>query len=254
MITYLELGSKSPEFHESYEVIGLDIDPEFVEPEDYVRERFRIQEEGAKTEDERRLIPNGYRIHMIAAKDDQAGKIAGAIYTNFIPKIGDENRGFALVSYLAVLPDYRRQGIATQLIESAIKPNHADALRITGKPAVGLLFEIENEGKEPIEELVRKMGGWPLDIDYYQPSVREGCDEQPMNLWFMTFDQEITSLEEAKAKNYPVSFIHNMVKSLFIYEYPGQDRAGFKETSKAYQELIRSIGNRTVIGFKLDKV
>ncbi len=55
-------------------------------------------------------------------------------------------------------------------------------MKITGKPTVGLLFEIEDEGKEPIEHLVLKMGGYPLDIDYYQPSVREGCDEQPMNL------------------------------------------------------------------------
>ena len=250
MITYLELNSKSSEFHEAYEVIGLDIDPEFVEPEDYVRERFRIQEQGAKTRDERRMVPGGYRIHMIASKDDQTGRIVGAIYTNFIPKIGDENRVFALVSYLAVLPEYRRQGIATQLVEAAIKPNHADALRITGKPAASLLFEIEDEGKEPIEGLVRKIGGYPLDIDYYQPTVREGCDEQPMNLWFLPFDQPVRSPEEAKSRTYPVAIIHNMVKSLFIYEYPGLDRSGFKETSKAYQTLVASLKGRQTVGFR----
>src|SRR3990172_6742659 len=117
MITYLELNSKSPEFGDAYTVISMDIEPEFVEPEDYVRERFRIQEEGAKTAEERRMIPEGYRIHMIAAKEDKTNKVVGAIYTNFIPKIGNEKTGFALASYLAVLPEYRRQGIGKRLVE-----------------------------------------------------------------------------------------------------------------------------------------
>lgn len=254
MIKYCELSSTSPGFHDAYDVIGLDIDPEFVEPEEYVRERFRIQADGAKTEDERRMVPEGYRIHLIMAKDDQTNKVVGAIYTNLIPKTGAQKQGFALVSYLSVVPQYRRQGIASGLIEQAIKPNHADALKITGKPAACLLFEIEHEGKEAIQGLVRKMGGYPLDIDYYQPSVREGCDEQPMNLWLLPLNHPIRTREEAKSSSYSVGYIHDMVKSLFVYEYPGQDRSGFKESNKAYQAFIRSLGNRSEIGFKLDKV
>jgi GNAT superfamily N-acetyltransferase len=244
MIVYSELKSDSLEFHEAYAVISMDIEPEFVEPEEYVRERFRVQEQGAKTDEERRMIPEGYCIHMIAAKEDKTNKVVGAIYTNFIPKIGSENTGFALVSYLAVLPEYRRGGIGTRLVEEVIKPNHADSLRITGKPAVGLLFEIEDEGKEEIAGLVRKMGGQPLDIDYYQPSVREGSDEQPMNLWLLPLDKPIKSNEEAKVIKHPAAWIHDMVKSLFVYEYPGPDRSGFKETSKAYQALVSSLKGR----------
>ncbi len=253
-IQYVNLTHQSPEFDAAYDVISLDIDPEFVEPKLYIRERFRIQEEGAKTDDERRMVPEGYRIRAIAAKDKRTNKVVGAILSDFVPKIGKENRGFALIGYVSVLPDFRRREIGTQLIEEITKRTHDDALKISGKLAVGLLFEIEDEGKEPIERLVRKMGGYPLDIDYYQPSVRAGYDEQQMNLWLFPFDQPIRSPEEAKKKTYPTEYIHDMVKSLFIYEYPGQDRSGFKETSKAYQALIQSLRGRTVVGFKPGKI
>ncbi len=198
-----------------------------------------------------RTIPEGYRIHMIAALDNKARKVAGAIYSNFIPRIGSENLGFSLITYIAVRPEYRRQGIAMRLADEAIKAAHADSMRAIGKRAVGLLFEIENEGKAPVERLVQKLGGHPLDIDYYQPPVREGCSEQPMNLWLMPFDQPVHSWEEARKKKYPVEFIHDMVKSLFLYEYPGPDRSGFKEDSKPYQRLLCSVKNRRFIGFKM---
>jgi GNAT superfamily N-acetyltransferase len=254
LITYLELNSKSPEFHEAYEVICLDIAPEFVEPEDYIRERFRIQERGAKTEDERRMVPDGYWMRLLVAKDTQTNKIVGAITSNFIPKIGKINSGFALIGFLAVRQDYRRQGMGQRLVEEISKIVDRDSIEVTGKRAVGLLFEIEDEGKEPIEKLVLKKGGYPLDIDYYQPSVREGCNEQPMNLWLIPFDQPVKSPEDAKSRKYPVTFIHDMVRSLFIYEYPGSDRTGFKETSKAYLALVSSLKGKAAVGFRIGEI
>lgn len=171
-------------------------------------------------------------------------------YQYFIPKIGGLNSGFALIGFLSVVPDYRRQGVGQKLVEEISQAVHQDSKKVTGDPAVGILFEIEDEGKEPIERLVLKMGGYPLDIDYYQPSVREGSDEQPMNLWFIPFEQPVRSIEEARQRTYPAAYIHDMVKSLFIYEYPGQDRAGFKESSKAYQALMASLKGRALVGFK----
>ena len=82
----------------------------------------------------------------------------------------------------------------------------------------------------------------------------KGCDEQPMNLWLMPFDQHIESMREAKARKYPVAYIHDMVKSLFIYEYPGPDRSGFKETSTAYHPLIASLKGIAFVGFKAEKI
>ncbi len=250
VMEFVKLNSRSPEFHEAYEVISFDIAPEFVEPEDAIHERLRIQDEGARTEKEKRTIPEGYRVHMTAAKDGKTHRLAGAVYSTFIPKIGSRNLGFSLVTYISVRREYRRQGIATDLVKNAAAHAYADALRITGKHAVGLLFEIDDEGKTAAEGLVQKMGGYPLDIDYWQPPVREGCSEQPMNLWMVPLDQTIRSRVEADEMKYPAGYIHDMVRSLFQYEYPGPDRTGFQENSKPYQALLHSLENRRLIGFK----
>jgi GNAT superfamily N-acetyltransferase len=253
MTSYYELNSKSPEFSEAYALIMMDIDPEFVEPEEYIRSRFRVQENGAKTDDERRMIPEGYSIRMIVGKDDQNGKIAGVILTNFVPKIGKEWQGFALVGYLAVLPEYRRKGIATRLVDEAKVVADKDSIKVSGKPTFGFLFEIEDEEKDEVEQLVLKLGGYPLEIDYYQPSVREGYPDQPMNLWLLPFSS-IKSLDMARNRQYATQFIHDMVKSLFVYEYPGQDKSGFKEDSKANYALVLSTQGRASISFMWDKI
>jgi GNAT superfamily N-acetyltransferase len=253
MIVYRKLNAKSPEFHEAYEIILQGIDPEFVETEEYLRERFRIQEQGAGTAVERRMMPEGFRIHMIVAIDDQRSQVVGAVYGNFIPKIGMENRGFALVTYVAVRSEYRRRNIGRELLTELTRNIHEDARSTTGRSAFCLLFEIEDEGKREIEHLAQKLGAYPLDIDYYQPSVREGCEEQAMNLWLLPLDQPVRSVEEAKQITFPAGDIHEMVKSLFIYEYPGPRKQGFDFGSVPYQALVRSLNNRSVVGFRLHR-
>jgi hypothetical protein len=190
---------------------------------------------------------------MIVAIDDQRSQVVGAVYGNFIPKIGMENRGFALVSYVAVHSEYRRKYIGRELLMEVTRAIQEDARSTTGRSVFCLLFEIEDKGKLEIEHLAQKLGAYPLDIDYYQPSVREGCEEQAMNLWLLPLDQPVRSVEEATQITFPAGDIHEMVKSLFIYEYPGPKKQGFDFGSVPYQALVRSLNNRSVVGFRLHR-
>lgn len=252
MIGYRELASTSPEFGAAYRVIASEMAPEFLEPEDYIRARFRAQEHLAAEKNGRYRAPEGYRVHMLAAIDDDTPGVVGAVYGSFIPRIGVEVRGFGLVSYLAVTLDRRGMGVGRRLLEEFLKAIQEDASNQTDKAAFALVFEIEKHDKTDMERLVKKLGGYPLDIDFYQPSVREGRGEQQMNLWLLSLEHRLEPPREARQVQYPAEFIHRMVKSLFVYEYPGPTREGFRDDSKPYRALVRSLEGRTEVGFKPD--
>ena len=252
MISYREVAGTSPEFDAAYQVIASEMDPEFLEPEDDVRTRFQIQEHG-QTEEESRFQPTeGYRVHMIAAVDDDECLVVGAVCGSFIPRIGAEARGFGLVSYLAVTLDRRGKGVGRRLLEEFLRVVQEDASSHTNRAAFALVFEIERQDKTDIERLVKKLGGYPLDIDFYQPSVRKGYDEQRMNLWLLPLEHEVRTPQEARRVRYPAEFIHRMVTSLFVYEYRGPTKERFRNDRKPYLALVRSLEGRAEVGFRLD--
>lgn len=252
MISYREVSGASPELGAAYQVIASEMDPEFLEPEECVRARFHEQEHLAEEETRRDRVPEGYRVHMFAALDEDTHAVVGAVYGSFIPRIGTEIRGFGLVSYLAVAHEYRGMGIARRLLEHFLDAIRADASHHTGQAAFALLFEIEKHGKSDMERLVRRLGGHPLDIDFYQPSVREGCREQQMNLWLLPLERQIGSPREAQQLKYPAEFIHRLVTSLFVYEYPGPAEDVFRQDSTPYRALMRSLEGRVEVDFSVD--
>jgi ribosomal protein S18 acetylase RimI-like enzyme len=246
-ILFAELSHQSPEFDAAYNVFSRDIPSEFLEEKEFSRNRLRVRDEGPKSDHEKILVQDGYTLHLIAAK--QGENVIGAIYGHLMSKIGEENRGVGFVTYISVLKNYRRQGIGSLLVDRLRKSIEQDSLRMTGKPIVGMVYEIETEGKEEIKSLVRKSHGYPLDITYYQPGLRQITEAEPMHLWFYPLDPLISDRKETCDVKYPVEFVRSMVLNLFTMEYVGPELRGFDLNSKPYTEFTKSLVGRTGIGY-----
>ncbi len=232
---FLNLTHKSPEFDAAYDVISQDISPEYLETRDFLKNRLRVRDEGPKTEQEKILVQDGYTLHLIAAVRDN--KVIGAIYGHLISRITNENKAVGFVTYLAVHPEDRRQGIGTALIHELQRAIEQDALRLTGKRIFGMVYEIEEEGKEEIKATVKKLGAEPLDMVYYQPALRQGYEPQQMNLWLQPLPSP-TSKQDLTP-----DVIHDMVRNMLIMEYVGPELKGFDINSKPYTAFFDSLAN-----------
>lgn len=244
-ITFIALNHQSPELDAAYDVISRDIPPEYLETRDFLRNRLRVRDEGPQTEQERVLVQDGYTLHLIAAQQDS--KVIGAIYGHLISRIGPENKGVGFVTYIAVDPAYRRLGIGTSLIHALHKTIESDALRLTGKPIFGMVYEIEEEGKEEIKVTVSKLGAKPLDIVYYQPALRLGYEPERMNLWF----QPVPTLSSTDLAEFtlPADTVDAIVRNMLVMEYVGPEMKGLDLSSKPYREFMKSLAGRKDIGF-----
>lgn len=249
-ITFIELTSQSPEFDAAYAVFCLDISPAFVEAKEFLRNRLRVRDTGPQTEQEQRLVQDGYTLHLIAAKHDD--KVIGAVYGHLISKIGVDGRAIGFVTYVAVLPEYRRQGIGATLLAELKRKVEADSVRITSRPLLGMVFEIEKEGRKGIKGLVRSLHGWPLDIAYWQPALHVGARPEPMQLWFQPLEPLVARDEDAAKITFPAELIESMVRNLLVMEYVGPDGQGFDLTSGPFSEFLQSIRGRSQIGFGVD--
>ncbi len=244
---FINLKHFSPEFDAAYDVISRDISPEFLETREFLKNRLRVRDEGPKSDREKLLVQDGYTLHMIAAVQEE--KVVGAIYGHLISNIGTKNRAIGFVTYITVLPEVRRQGIATRLIEELKKKVKEDAIRITGRPIIGMVFEIEEEGKEAIKGCVSKLPGWPLDIVYYQPALRPEYQPEQMNLWYQSCEPEVATEASAKKLKVPTNIVTSIVRNMLVMEYVGPEMKGFDLNSKPYTEFIKSLGERQEIGF-----
>jgi ribosomal protein S18 acetylase RimI-like enzyme len=156
---FIELTHTSSEFDAAYDIFRLEISPKFLETKEFLRNRFRVRDEGPKSKKEKILVQDGYTLHLIVAKE--GNKVLGVIYGHLISKIDADNKAVGFVTYIAVLPEYRRKGIGIMLIAELKKRIEQDATNITGKPVVGTVFEIEEHGKTEIKRFLQKHGGWP---------------------------------------------------------------------------------------------
>lgn len=241
----VDLTHKSPEFDAAYDVISRDILPEYLETRDFFRNRLRVRDEGPQTEKERLLVQDGYTLHLIAAKQDE--RVVGAVYGHLISRIGPENKAVGFVTYLAVHPGHQRQGIGTGLIHALQTTIGKDALRMTGKPVFGMVYEIEEVGKEAIKATVSKLGARPLDIVYHQPALRPGYGPERMNLWF----QPVPAFSPADSAKFrlPADIVHDIVRNMLVMEYVGPQIIGVDLTGKSFTEFKKSLGRRKQIGF-----
>jgi GNAT superfamily N-acetyltransferase len=242
----IELTHGSPEFDHVYEILSSAIAPEFLETAESLGNRVRVRDQGPKTEAEKLLLQDGYTLHLIAAK--QYGKVLGAVYGHLIAGIGADNQGIVFVTYIAVRPEHRRQGIGTMLIEALKTRVNEDALRLCGEPIIGMVYEIEETGKEEIKGCVSRLNARPLDIVYYQPAVRPGSAPERMDLWYQPCGPD-TATESARTFTLPADLLILLVRNLLIKEYVGPEMKGIDLTSEPYTLFLKSVGRRKEIGF-----
>ena len=211
-INFVELAHDSPEFDAAYDVISQDIPPEYLETREFLKNRLRVRDEGPKQLQERLLLQDGYTLHLIAAME--GGRVIGSIYGHLISSITNENRAIGFVTYITVLPEYRRRGIATSLIGALHKTVDDDSLRLTDRPVFGIVYEIEEQGKEEIKTTVSCLGAKPLDIVYYQPALRLGYEPEGMNLWF----QPCPALSSEQAIGFTLSaqVVRDIVRNMLV--------------------------------------
>jgi ribosomal protein S18 acetylase RimI-like enzyme len=245
-VQLIELTHGSPEFDQVYEILSSVIAPEFLETVEFLRNRVRVRDQGPKTEAEKLLLQDGYTLHLIAAKQD--GKVLGAVYGHLIAGIGADNQGIVFVTYIAVRPEHRRQGIGTMLIEALKTRVNEDALRLCSKPIIGIVYEIEETDKEEIKGCVSRLNARPLDIVYYQPAVRPGFAPERMDLWYQPCRPD-TATETARTFTLPADLLVLLVRNLLLKEYVGPEMKGFDLTSEPYTLFLKSVGRRKEIGF-----
>lgn len=241
----VELTHTSPEFDAAYDIISRDIPPEYLETSDFLRNRLRVRDEGPGTDHERVLVQDGYTLHLIAAKQDD--RAVGAVYGHLISRIGPENKAVGFVTYLAVHPGHQRRGIGTGLIHALQATIGKDAFRMAGKPVFGMVYEIEEEGKEGIKATVSKLGAGPLDIVYHQPALRPGYGPERMSLWFQPVPA-LSPVDSAKFR-LPADIVHDIVHNMLVMEYVGPQITGVDLTGKSFTEFKKSLGGRKQIGF-----
>jgi GNAT superfamily N-acetyltransferase len=241
-VQLLDLTHGSPEFAEAYELLSSAIAPEFLETAEFLRNRVRVRDQGPKTAAEELLLQEGYTLHLIAAKLDD--KTAGVIYGHLIAGIGPLNQGIGFVTYIAVHPDCRRQGIGTMLLDALKKRVNEDARTLCNKPVMGMVYEIEEIGKEEIKRCIGRMNARPLDVVYYQPAMRPGSPPERMNLWYQPCGPET-----ARTFKLAADLVISLVRNLLVKEYVGPEVKGFDLTSEPYTQFLKSIGRRNKIGF-----
>jgi len=242
----IELDHNSPEFDAAYDIISADIAPEYLETRDFLRNRLRVWKEGPKSEQERLLVQDGYTLHLIAAIHDQ--QVVGAIYGHLISRITDENKSVGFVTYITVHPNFRRRGIGTSLIRELQRVVDGEAIRLTGKNIFGMVYEIEEAGKEGIKTTVSKLDARPLDIVYCQPALRLGYEPEQMNLWLQLI--LTVARESVSMFTLPVEVVHDLVKNMLAMEYVGPKLKGFDPASMPYTAFLSSIQGKQVIGYK----
>ncbi len=155
-IQCIHLTHLSPEFDAAYDVMSREIPPEFLETRDFLRNRLRVRDEGPKRGHEHLLVQDGYTLHLIAAVCEQ--KVIGAIYGHLISRITDGNMSAGFVTYVSLHANYRRRGIGTRLIRVLQSTIENDAIRMTGKSIFGMVYEIEEAGKEDMKKTVSTFG------------------------------------------------------------------------------------------------
>jgi GNAT superfamily N-acetyltransferase len=245
-VQFIDLTHGSPEFDQAYEILSSVIAPEFLETAEFLRNRVRVRDQGPGTEAEKLLLQHGYTLHLLAAKQDS--KVLGAIYGHMIAGIGPDNQAVGFVTYIAVRPERRRKGIGTLLLEALKARVNEDALAFCRKPVRGMVYEIEETGKEEVKGCVSRMNAQPLDIVYYQPAVRPGSAPERMNLWYQSCEPG-PSTEAIRTFTLPAEFVISLVGNLLAKEYVGPEMKGFDPGSEPSTQFLRSIGRRKEIGF-----
>ena len=248
-IKLIDLTHGSPEFDQAYAILSSDIAPEFMETAEFLKNRLRVRDEGPKTEAEKIVLPQGYTLHLIAAVQDS--KVLGAVYGHLIADIGPNNQGIGFVTYVAVHQERRRQGIGTMLLKAIKTRVNEDALTLCNKPIIGMVYEIEEAGKEAIKGCVSRLNARPLDVVYYQPAVRSGQGPERMDLWYQPCGTELSAGTAAGTFKLPADLLISIVRNMLVKEYVGPDLKGFDLAGELYTKFIRSIGKRKEIGISV---
>ena len=243
----IDLTHGSPEFDQAYDILSSAIAPEFMETAEFLRNRLRVRDEGPKTEAEKILLPQGYTLHLTAALQD--GKVLGAVYGHLISDIGPDNQGIGFVTYVAVHPERRKQGIGTMLLKALKTRVNEDALTLCNKPIIGMVYEIEEAGKEAIKGCISRRNARPLDVVYYQPAVRSGYGPERMDLWYQPCGPELSAAIAAGTFKLPADLLISIVWNMLEKEYVGPEMKGFDPAGEPYTKFLRSIGKRKEIGF-----
>jgi GNAT superfamily N-acetyltransferase len=238
----IELTHGSPEFDQAYAILSSDIAPEFMETAEFLRNRLRVRDE-ENSEEQKILLPQGYTLHLIAAV--QNGKVLGAIYGHLIADIGPDNQGIGFVTYVAVHRSHRKQGIGTMLLKALKTRVNEDALTRCNKPIIGMVYEIEEAGKEAIKGCVSRLNAACLDVVYYQPAVRSGYGPEQMDLWYQPCGPELS----AGTFKLPADLLISIVRNMLVKEYVGPEMKGFDPAGEPYAKFLRSIGKRKKIDF-----
>ena len=243
-VQLIDLTNASPEFDQAYAILSSDIAPEFMETAEFLRNRLRVRDEGPKAEAEKILLPQGYTLHLIAAVQD--GKVLAAIYGHLLADIGPDNQGIGFVTYVAVHPERRKQGIGTMLLKALKTRVNEDALTLCNKPIIGMVYEIEEAGKEAIKGCVSRLNARPLDVVYYQPAVRSGYGPERMDLWYQPCGPGISAA--TGTFQLPADILISIVRNMLVKEYVGPEMKGFDPAGEPYIKFLRSIGKGKEIG------
>jgi len=238
----------SKDYLRAHEITNTGIPEEFVETPEFLWDRLRIKEQGARTREDKALMPKGYDLHLIVAKDTTNGEVVGAGLGSSLP-LTPMRGSVGLLCYAAVDPKYQGRGIHKRLSVERYKKIEEDSQNFN-LPLLGYVAEVEFDNHEEAT-MLRKNGFQRLDVDFMQPGIdaEKGVNAmyppEKIQLFYRPAPNGVTP-EMARHVRFSPDLIRAIGRAIFRKEYvenPLKD-------SIPYQMYLESIEGRDSIGFK----
>jgi len=165
--------------------------------------------------------------HLFAA--ERGARTVGAATGTYL---GHVNVG--LVGYVALAASVRSQGVGPRLRWALRLAFERDARRLRGSALRAVIGEVAPEN--PWLRRLVAQGAIPLDVPYYQPSVRPGHPAVPLVLYYQPMVAPRSSL--------PAAEVRRLLYAIWRRAY----RVDRPLTQPAFRKMLRSLAGRERIG------
>lgn len=212
-------SSADPAFRRAYRLLARVFPPaELVSRRDW-RAVMREHEAGVWTD---------LAWHLVVAERGSA--LLGAATGSYL---GSVNVG--LIGYIAVANADRSRGLGPRLRRRLTEAFARDARRITSRPLAALVGEVESDNPW-LRHLVRRQGVIPLDIPYYQPSLRGRRPPVALVLYYQPLARPRRSL--------PSGEVRRLLYALWRRPYRVPRPLG----RPAFRRMLRALEGRRQVG------
>ncbi|MDO8584456.1 MAG: hypothetical protein Q7R83_04750 [bacterium] len=139
-----------------------------------------------------------------------------------------------LIYYLAT--KNKGSGFGTVIRDSLIAKFKDDATSHNGQLLSGVVGEVEKTNPWLVK--LKARGALLLDVNYFQPSIREGAPVTPLILYYQPISESVVEIDTATV----IELVKTIYQDVYDIENP--------ENCPEFQLMLKSLGSRPFIGTK----